>query len=406
MKLSILAFLVCTAAARSTQHGNRIVGGDVATRGQFPYQAGISIGGNMCSGALISNISVLTAAHCVSNQPSFEVHLGAQNISSTSEPGHLIISSQNATIHENFDISVNFDYDIAVIHLPYEVSGEYIASIRLPAWSQQNDNFTNEMAIITGWGTTADTNPWPSEVLRYATVRVNSKAECESYFSPEVITERQICSSTEGGLVSTCLGDSGVPLATTEEDAIPTLIGIANFGNPFGCFKMAKNRDTRIIGGNVADWGQFPYQAIAVAEDNATTGAVLISPSAVLTVAHFVARGELRYVEVRVTSLEECQEDWGNEVVTDINLCASTNYGTAGICVLLLFFAFTLYLFTQGDSGGPLALTEEDGEPTLVGTAIFGHPFGCEQDEANVYARVSKYLTWIANNVPDVIIRP
>ena len=47
-----------------SEQANRITNGNLATRGQFPWQAAIIIDNTyFCSGSLISNRWVLTAAH-------------------------------------------------------------------------------------------------------------------------------------------------------------------------------------------------------------------------------------------------------------------------------------------------------------------------------------------------------
>jgi len=45
---------------------NKIVGGDFAFEGQFPYQVSLFLDSSFfCGGSLISSTTVLTAAHCV-----------------------------------------------------------------------------------------------------------------------------------------------------------------------------------------------------------------------------------------------------------------------------------------------------------------------------------------------------
>lgn len=43
----------------------RIIGGEGARYGEFPYQVHIKIAKHQCGGALVDRQSIVTAAHCV-----------------------------------------------------------------------------------------------------------------------------------------------------------------------------------------------------------------------------------------------------------------------------------------------------------------------------------------------------
>jgi secreted trypsin-like serine protease len=48
------------------RNSNRIIGGSLATAGQFKYQVAVVIDGSgFCGGSLIADNVVLTAGHCV-----------------------------------------------------------------------------------------------------------------------------------------------------------------------------------------------------------------------------------------------------------------------------------------------------------------------------------------------------
>jgi len=80
-----------------------IVGGQLAVRGQFPYQAAIIVDGqSFCGGSLISKNWVLTAEPCMSPSSTWLVILGA-TIREGYEPRRVLLSSKIGTRHENYD---------------------------------------------------------------------------------------------------------------------------------------------------------------------------------------------------------------------------------------------------------------------------------------------------------------
>jgi len=107
----------------------RIIGGEPATRGQFPHQASVLIGGlALCGGSLISKTWVLTAGHCVNKAKTWSITLGATD-RKADEPGRIILTANKGILHENYN-RTSINNDIGVIQLPQDVefSGESFTS--------------------------------------------------------------------------------------------------------------------------------------------------------------------------------------------------------------------------------------------------------------------------------------
>lgn len=91
---------------------------------------------------------------------------------------------------------------------------------------------------------------------------------------------------------------------------------------------------------------------------------------------------ELRRVRVPITSQAYCRTAYPG--LTANMICAGTRSGGRDAC--------------QGDSGGPMVVQDDQGNWLQVGVTSFGR--GCARPNTpGVYARVSRYLTWIAETM-------
>ena len=81
--ISILNIILCIVFATSARdREGRIVGGENAQANQFPYMASLqrrSNGNHFCAGSIVSELWVLTAAHCTIDETilSIDVEVGS-----------------------------------------------------------------------------------------------------------------------------------------------------------------------------------------------------------------------------------------------------------------------------------------------------------------------------------------
>lgn len=99
----LLDFSVLAKRQDSLKIESRIVNGQDAVRGQFPYYVFIEIQMpqlcNVCGGSLISSEWILTAGHCLENATVVQVHLGSLSARNKNEVGREMFNVRKWDLH-------------------------------------------------------------------------------------------------------------------------------------------------------------------------------------------------------------------------------------------------------------------------------------------------------------------
>ncbi|XP_040211789.1 serine protease 27-like [Rana temporaria] len=249
LHLWTLSLLLATGAQLSMPYSgcgkpvtsDRIVGGQDASPGDWPWQISLrKNGSHICGGVMIDSQWVLTAAHCfvgpysVSN---YMVNLGAHQLS---VPGGVMSPIASINIHPIYR-GAGSSGDIALLKLQYSIQyTDYIMPICIP---ESNVQFPSDMyCFVTGWGSIRQGVSLPSpRTLQQVEIPIIDQPVCDNMYhinnptlSPNktIIQWDMICAGFKDGLKDACQGDSGGPLAC-KWDGSWLLAGIVSWG--FGC---------------------------------------------------------------------------------------------------------------------------------------------------------------------------
>ncbi|MEQ2293262.1 hypothetical protein AMECASPLE_031493 [Ameca splendens] len=212
----------------------KIVGGQDASPGSWPWQVSLQISGrHFCGGSLINRNWVLSAAHCFSQRsPSVcQVSLGQQQLQGGNTTTQVSVGVDEIVVHPDY-VNSTLDNDIALLRLSSSVEfTNYIGPVCLAASGSVFNNGT--ASWVTGWGNVAEGAPLPPpQTLQEVKVPVIGNRQCSCLYEFIRITDNMICSGVLSGGKDSCQGDSGGPMVSKQG---PRWIqsGVISFG--YGC---------------------------------------------------------------------------------------------------------------------------------------------------------------------------
>jgi len=214
----------------------RIIGGEEATAGEYPYVVSLSDRiGHFCGGSLISPDTVLSAAHCRGGQ--YNITVGRHALDS--DDGETI-AMESETSHPEYD-PYTTNNDFMLVFLEHPISDQNLQFVKVN--SDASSPGIGAPVWVMGWGDVAQ----PDDVFEAATVlmevevNVITNEECDASSGTigdgeemnynDQITDAMLCARDYGE--DACQGDSGGPLVMKGADGSDTQVGVVSWG--IGC---------------------------------------------------------------------------------------------------------------------------------------------------------------------------
>lgn len=266
------------AKLATTDAASRVVGGELAAEGAWPWQVGLVVAGrpvgadtHFCGGSMVLDNWVLTAAHCVqhTDKNGEQFVLAPQQFNVIAGTNTLkpdvgdVVQVAGVYPHPNYDPK-GFDNDIALVKLARAPKSKY-QTITVP-----NAEFGEVLdregvpTIVTGWGLLAG-GKHPTDMYQ-AQIQMMDRNQCNRHliegrakvavrgFSAAAgvlglsdqdaqaaweeltrraaipISENMLCSGTYEGGKTACQGDSGGPLVVPLDDGSYIQAGVVSWG--------------------------------------------------------------------------------------------------------------------------------------------------------------------------------
>ncbi|KAM6151322.1 coagulation factor IX [Rhynchocyon petersi] len=207
----------------------RVVGGENAKPGQFPWQ--VVLNGKIdafCGGAIINEKWIVTAAHCIKPGDKITVVAGEHNIEEKDNTEQ-IRNVIRAIPHFSYNATVNrYSHDIALLELDEPlILNSYVTPICVASKEYTNTFLKFGIGYVSGWGKVFNRGRSAS-ILQYLKVPLVDRATCLRS-TKVTIYQNMFCAGYHEGGKDSCQGDSGGP-HVTEVEGTNFLTGIISWG--------------------------------------------------------------------------------------------------------------------------------------------------------------------------------
>ncbi|XP_078420566.1 transmembrane protease serine 11A-like [Cetorhinus maximus] len=219
------------AASNDTVAMGKIVGGNIAAPGSWPWLVLLKLNGNvMCGGVLVQHSWVVTAAHCFTgnrNENYWQVVIGEYDLKKQ-DTEERILQVNRIITHPKFN-QRTFNNDIALLELTVPIAiSEHVNFVCLP--DSIGELPPGMMCYIAGWGSLYEDGP-SADVLIEAQVPLLGQSTCKSALGKELVTNQMFCAGYLSGNVDSCQDMSAagniailLPMANNSEKSVMDIL--------------------------------------------------------------------------------------------------------------------------------------------------------------------------------------